>query len=490
VETETPSATALWQLSAQQLASAIRNGEVSSREVVDAHLERIEAVNPSVNAVRVVLADQAREQAGEADRRLATGDSAGPLHGVPISVKENVDVAGTATTWGLAAMAGAISESDAPAVANLRAAGAIPIARGNMPDLALRWHTDNELAGATLNAWDPGRTPGGSSGGEAVSLATGMAPLAVGNDLGGSLRWPSQCAGTCALRPSHGRIPDASTIPPTDAPPTIQYFNSQGPMARHVEDLRVAFDAMISPSSRDPWYAPAPAVGAPSSGPIAVGVAVPEGTDSSVAAGVRRAAAALADADYELSESMPPDVDRAAALWAELLNEDVRRFWPAVAPAASADARRFIEIILGATETLDVEGYAMRWQERQALARRWSVHLGSVPLTLAPIYLQQPFAPGDDIRDLESVGQIVEGLKMVVPVNLLGLPSVAVPVGLDESGLPLAVQIIGPRFREDLLLDAAAAIERAIGTVTPIDPRGKDIPRAVSERRRSPDSSV
>ncbi len=211
----------LWQLGAADLAAAIRDRSVSSRDVVDAHLARIEAVNPKLNAVTVTLADNARRAAADADRWLAAGDELGPLHGVPFTVKENVDVAGSATTQGLVARADAVAALDAPVVANLRAAGAIPFARTNLPDYALRWHTDNALHGATRNPWDATRTPGGSSGGEAAALAAGLTPLGFGNDLGGSLRWPSQCCGTTAIRPTFGRVPHAHTVEPVDSPLSI-----------------------------------------------------------------------------------------------------------------------------------------------------------------------------------------------------------------------------------------------------------------------------
>src|SRR4051795_4502864 len=235
----------IWELSAARQAAAIRARELSSREVVAAHLERIESVNPAVNALRVVLSEQALAAADEAAR--STG---GPLHGVPVSVKENVDVAGTATSWGV--LEHAIAPLDAPVVANLRQAGAIVLGRGNMADFALRWHTESALAGATINPRDPSLTPGGSSGGEAAALATGMIGLGVGNDLGGSLRFPSQCCGTVALRPSHGRIPDAGVIPASETALSIQQFNVQGPMARTIEDLWLAFEVMSAPSPRDP----------------------------------------------------------------------------------------------------------------------------------------------------------------------------------------------------------------------------------------------
>lgn len=176
---------------AGDLARMIASAEVTSTEVVEAYLARIEEVNPDLNAVTVTLADEARAAAAAVDRAVAAGGSLGPLAGVPFTVKENIDVAGSATTWGVAALAGQVASTDAPVVARLREAGAIPLARTNLPDSAFRWDTVSGRAGRTRNPWDPTRTAGGSSGGEAVALATGMTPLSLGNDLGGSLRVPS-----------------------------------------------------------------------------------------------------------------------------------------------------------------------------------------------------------------------------------------------------------------------------------------------------------
>jgi amidase len=217
--------TELWRQGAGELAAAIRDRRASSREVVEAHLGRIEAVNPRVNAVTKVLAEEALRAADDADRRLAAGDEVGPLHGVPVTVKENIDLAGHPTTQGVAALAGAVPAMDAPHIAHLRAAGAIPLARTNLPDFALRWHTDNAVYGATRNPWDASRTAGGSSGGEGVALATGMTALGIGNDLGGSLRWPAQCSGICSLKPTLGRIPNASSIEPVDSPISLQLMS-------------------------------------------------------------------------------------------------------------------------------------------------------------------------------------------------------------------------------------------------------------------------
>src|SRR5439155_3736167 len=199
---------------AGELARLIATGEVTSAEDVEPRLARIADVNRDVNAVTVTLADEARAAAANVDRSVAAGEPLGPLAGVPFTVKENIDVAGSATTWGVAALAGQIASTDAPMVARLREAGAIPLARTNLPDFAFRWDTASGRAGRTRNPWDPTRTPGGSSGGEAAALASGMTPLGFGNDLGGSLRVPSQMCGTTALRPSRGRVADAAVTEP------------------------------------------------------------------------------------------------------------------------------------------------------------------------------------------------------------------------------------------------------------------------------------
>ena len=243
----------LWRLGAADLAAAIRTRQVTSREVLEAHLARVAAVNPQVNAITTVLETQARAAADAADAALQRGDAVGPLHGVPVTVKVNIDVAGSPTTDGMPAFAGAIPGRDAPLVARLRAAGAIPFARTNMPDLGLRWHTDSSLHGATRNPWDPAVTPGGSSGGEAVAVATGMSPLGIGNDVGGSVRWPSQCCGTAAIRPTLGRLPHHDSTLPMEVPIAFRMFMTDGPIARHVRDLRLALSVGGGASPYDPW---------------------------------------------------------------------------------------------------------------------------------------------------------------------------------------------------------------------------------------------
>jgi amidase len=469
---ESTSSTQLWQLSAGQLAETIRTRRASSREVVEAHLARIDAVNQHLNAITSVLMDRALAEAGEADRRLAAGDRAGPLHGVPFTIKENIDLAGSATTHGVSALAGAVASVDAPAVAHLRGAGAIPVGRTNLPDFGLRWHTDSDMHGATVNPWASSRTPGGSSGGEAVALATGMTPLGVGNDLAGSLRWPAQCNGICSIKPTTGRVPRASCTEPLDPPLSLQLMAVNGPMARRVSDLRVALEAMILPSPRDPSHIPLPLSGPPPPTPIRVAVVTDPagaGVSPDVAAGVRRAAEALAAAGYDVDEIEPPEIALAAATFRQVLMPDVRVTWPLSAPLASADANRSMELFMELAPEIDRATYARAFMTRRALARAWSKFQAERPLIVAPVSTQPPFELGADLT-LEGAAAIQHALRLVVAVNLLGLPAVAVPAGVG-GGLPQAVQIIGPAFREDLCLDAAEVVEEAAGLEMPVDPR-------------------
>src|SRR5919204_346369 len=260
----------IWQHSAIELAELIAKRQLSSLEVVNAHLARIDAVNPALNAVVRVLADEARAAAASADRRLAAGETVGPLHGVPFTVKENIDMAGLPTTWGVSALAQAVVPADAPVVERMRAAGAIPIGRTNLPDMALRIHTVSSLHGLTRNPWHGGRTASGSSGGEASALASGMSPIGLGNDIGGSLRNPANACGIASIRPSCGRVPDAGYVPTQEHLLAVQLMNVQGPMARRVADVRLGLRVLMGSHPRDPWSIDAPFEGPTLRRPIRV----------------------------------------------------------------------------------------------------------------------------------------------------------------------------------------------------------------------------
>ena len=465
----------IWRLTATELAQRIARRELSSAEVVDAHLARIDAINPALNAVVRVLADEARAAAALADQQLAAGDKVGPLHGVPFTVKENIDMAGLPTTWGVPALAQAVVPKDAPVVERMRAAGAIPIARTNLPDMALRVHTMSSLHGLTRNPWHPGRTAGGSSGGEAAALASGMSPIGLGNDIGGSLRNPANACGIASIRPSAGRVPDAGYVPAEDHLLAVQLMNVQGPMARRVADVRLCLKILMGAHPRDPWSIDAPFDGPPLVRPIRVAVlAEPPGgsTDPSVAATVRRAAQALTEAGYAVEETSPPRYEDAVNCWARLIMGDFASVLALLSPMMGAEANVFLNHFNKDVPPLaDTAAYSQLMIDRDGIARAWSMFMAEWPLLLTPTWTQLPFEHGFDSATPEGTAATKALMRPVVPANLLGLPSACGPAGRDETtGLPIGVLVTGRRFREDLCLEAAEAIEARLGLPTPIDP--------------------
>jgi amidase len=459
-----------WRMGASDLARAIRQGQVSSRQVLEAHLERIADINPQVNAITRVLMDEARAAADDADLALRRGRAPGALHGVPFTVKVNVDVDGSATDDGMPVFAETLPASDAPVVARLRAAGAIPIARTNMPDLGLRWHTASSLHGATINPWNRDLTPGGSSGGESVAVATGMSPLGIGNDIGGSVRWPSQCCGTSALRPTHGRLPQYGSTLPIELPPSFQLFLTDGPIARHVRDLRLALAVCGGRSPYDPWSLTA--VERPVAGPLRVAYTVDpaaQGCDPSIADGVRHAVELLRRQGCAVEEAEPASISEAHDLWGSLLSAETRlAVAPVVGSLLSSDAMTVVNHVLANFRELDHVGHLAALSQRTRVAREWEVFFERFDVLLGPVSCEPPFRVGDDLT-ADGMARILRANRLVTSCNLLGLPAAVVPVGI-AGGLPQSVQIVGGRFGEDACLTAAQIIEDASRPIVPIEP--------------------
>lgn len=243
-----------------------------SREVVQSSLDRIAEVNPKLNALVEVYAEEALHNTDRADRAVSAGEELGSLHGIPMSIKINSDEKGKATTSGVVAFKNNIAAEDAPHVANLRRAGAIFVGRNNSPAFSYRWFTNNDLHGRTLNPWDHSRTPGGSSGGAAAAVASGMMPIAGGKDIGGSVRYPAYACGIMGIRPTIGRVPSRYGSVDQDQSLSVQMMLTQGPLARTVEDLRLALQAMSHFHPRDPIRASVPLSAQPLKGPIRVGL--------------------------------------------------------------------------------------------------------------------------------------------------------------------------------------------------------------------------
>lgn len=463
----------LWRWRATDLADAIRTRRISSREATEACLARTHAVNPLLNAIVDLREDEALRAADDADRAVARGDALGVLHGVPVTTKVNVDQRGCATTNGIVAFKDAIATEDSPVVANLRRAGAVIFGRTNTPAFSFRWFTENDLHGRTLNPWSRGHTPGGSSGGASSAVAAGMGPLAHGNDLAGSVRYPAYCTGVYGLRPSFGRIPNFLPSAAEERSPGIQLMSVQGPLARSVADLRLGLRAMAERDVRDPWWVPAPLAGPAPARPIRVAVTrtVPGAVvHPAIAAAVDRAAGWLADAGYAVEAVEPPDLGEAAALWSTIAdNEAVRLMGPAIGRLGDEGIRRAFAGMTRHTPMLDTEAYLRALARRTTLIRRWNLFLEDHPIVLGPVCAEPPFPWGLDVDSHEGIDRIARAQGTQFAVPLLGLPAVSAPTGFVD-GLPIGVQLIGARFREDVVLDAAEVIEARDPCVAPIDP--------------------
>jgi amidase len=463
----------LWRWDAVELAAAIRTRKVSSREAVQSVLERLETVNPAINAVTVVLAEPALAAGDAADAAVKRGEALGMLHGVPVTIKENIDQTDQATTNGIVAYKDVIATRDSPPVANWKRAGAVIVGRTNTPGFSLRWHTDNALRGRTFNPWARERTPGGSSGGAASALASGIAPLAHGNDLGGSVRYPAYCCGVAGIRPTLGRVPAYNQTAGDERPPSLQLMSVQGPLARRVRDVRLGLAAMAQRDPRDPWWVPAPLEGPSPARPIRVALSVDpakQGVHPDVAEAVRAAGAALAEAGYAVEEVDPPDIAGAAACWAALIGAELRHvILPYILKHGDADVIRCTELTLEQGPDLGLDAYLKSLGDRSKHVRDWMLFFERYPLVVGPVSTEPPFTVGFDVESLERTRDVLQAQRLLVAVNLLGLPAVSVPTGL-WGGLPLGVQVIGGRYREDLCLDAAEAIEAQRGLPTPVDP--------------------
>ncbi|MFE6082831.1 amidase [Streptomyces virginiae] len=467
---------ALWRMSAAAQAEAVRGGKVSAVELVDSHLDRIASVNPTVNAVTQLLAERAREAAGRLDRRRAAGDPLGPLAGVPFTVKESTAIEGVPTTFGTARFRDLVAPADAPPVARLRAAGAVPIGHSNLPTLILAgMHTRSELYGDTVNPWDSGRTPGGSSGGDAVAVATGMAALGLGNDSGGSVRIPAQFCGVAALKPTTGRFPaDHRILGPDDPGPASQMLVTDGPLARSVGDLALAYEVLAGTDPRDPRAVPVPAYGEPLPGRVKVAVVADpggHGVHPTVRAAVTTAADALRDAGYDVREVADvPRLDEALDAYGRITVTEFAPNWPVVRTLLGRGGDRYIAMMMERTPPASADAFMKLMGTWLNIRRSWAEFLDEYPLLLGPVFTEPPVEPGLESRDRAGRDRVGSGMRLCTVTSFVGVPGVAVPTGTVD-GLPCGVQIVGRAFREDLCLAAARAVEDRLGVLTPIDPR-------------------
>ena len=462
--------TELWRRTGSEIATLVAERKVSAREVAQDALARLAAVNPAINAVVQEMPDQALAAADAVDAALAKGQPVGPLAGVPVTIKVNVDQAGFATTNGLRIQRDLVAQEDNPVVANMKKAGAVIIGRTNTPAFSLRWFTRNSLHGHTKNPRDARLTPGGSSGGASAAVAAGIGAIGHGSDIGGSIRYPAYACGIHGLRPTLGRIPAWNPSGPERAI-GAQLMAVSGPLARSIADLRLSLAAMAAEDLRDPWWVPAPLEGPPAPKRAALCVR-PEGLDTApeVERALRDAALRLQERGWTIVETPCPPLREPARLQAMLwLGESRRHMNAAIAREEDPDASFVFAQMEGLCPTPDMNAFQDGLQARAGFLRQWQLFLKNYPVLLLPVCAELPFPDLLDVESPEAFQRVLEAQLVQVGLPLMGLPGLTVTTG-SVGATPVGVQLIAGRYREDLLLQAGAAIEAGGAPVEACDP--------------------
>ncbi len=462
---------AIWRLSATQLADRIRWKAISAREAAQAALDRLDQVNPAINAVIDHRPEEVLAQADAIDQRIARGEDVGPLGGVPVTIKCNADQTGFATTNGLTLQRDLIAAEDNPVVSNLRRAGAVLLGRTNTPAFSLRWFTSNLVHGATRNPRDKKLTPGGSSGGAGAAIAAGIGHLAHGTDIAGSIRYPAYACGVHGLRPTLGRVPAWNPSGP-DRTIGPQLMAVSGPIARTIADLRLGLLAMSAPDPRDPWWTPAPLEG-PARPRLAAlclrpgGLAiVPEVEAALRDAGRRLEAAGWTVQQVEDVPSLHEATEIVLRLW---LGDGFDAFAAAVEREADPGALAILAAFRRMAGAMAPDVVARTLQSRMALTRAWSLFLDRYPVLLLPVSAELPFPDDLDLQGEAGMERVYAAQLVQTGLPAMGLPGLTVSTGMVGT-VPVGVQVVAGRYREDLCLLAGEAIEAGGVPPSPIDP--------------------
>ena len=439
------------------IAKMIREREVSPVEVVERHLERIAELNPALNAI-VTLAPDALERAKEAEAAVTRDDQLGSLHGVPVTIKDTIETAGLRSTSGSVIRQDYVPKTDAPAVARLKAAGAIVLGKTNAAEMAMDYTADNPVFGRTNHPLNAELTPGGSSGGEAVAIATCMSPGGIGSDLAGSVRIPAHFCGICGLKPTIGRIPGEGQFPPSSGPYSLGAVI--GPMARTVGDLRLLFAALSGDPIDRPWE-------------YIRDFRVSWYTDDGVtpvteetARAVATAAQALRDAGVQVEQRRPPHVERGNELWLKMFSRASVVQLRKIYKGREQEGGSFVSWRL---ETADhtppptLDEYIAGWMDRDRLREELLQWMDSTPIIIAPVGAT-PAYPHDTLKVTvrDTTMGTFRAFSYAQTFNVFDLPVVTVPAGKSNVGLPIGVQIVGMPFAEEMVLEAAEIIEDAL----------------------------
>lgn len=458
----------LWRLDATDQAQLVARREVSALEVLESHLERMDEVNPRLNAVVERDDDLARDAAQSVDR----GAVAGPLAGAVATSKINTDHAGWTVDNGIAALRGNKSAGTAACIIGMAGDGAVFAGRTNSPAYAMRFHTGNDLHGETWNPHGQHLSPGGSSGGAAAAVASGMCAVAQGNDVGGSIRQPAFCNGIVGLRPTMGRMTTGASNPNPRAF-TGQLMATHGPLTRTMRDLRTVFSSMTRVHNRlDPLWTPVPTEFPADQVPRRVALVTHDGLhlDPCAVDAVRAAGRMLADAGYDVEEVAAPDTDRLFSLWMRLGAHDIVNV---LAPMLSSIGDSGLAEVFGNWlphfPPATAETVMGAFTEREMILRRWNRLLEERPLVVVPALAVRHVRHNEDRESTDSMLRLAETSRWFLNLPALGLPVLAMPMD-PLHGDPQGVQIVGRAWREDVLLDAGDAIEARRGAVSVVDP--------------------
>jgi amidase len=462
----------LWRLPATEVAAAVRAKKVSAKEVAQSALARLDAVNPKINAVIEHRPDEVLAQAVAIDAAISRGEELGPLAGVPVTAKANIDQEGFATTNGLKLQRDTIARSNSPVVDNLRKAGAVLLGRTNCPAFSYRWFTTNLIHGDTKNPRDPSITPGGSSGGAGASVAAGIGHIAHGTDIAGSIRYPAYACGVHGLRPTLGRVAAFNAaLPERTIGPQISAVS--GPLARTIGDLRVALAAMSGFDARDPWWVPAPLEGPAMPKRVAL-CFNPDGleTVAEVKAAVADAAKRLERAGWTVEEVATPPLREPADLQTKLwLGDGYEAQLEAAEREGDPGALACLRGNRSKVFPFDATTLSKVLVRRATLTREWLLFLEKYPVLLMPVSGELPFPDHLDRKDEASFTRVWQAQVPQIAIPFMGLPGLTVSTGL-VGRVPVGVQLVAGRYREDLCLLAGEAIEAGGTPSAPIDPVG------------------
>lgn len=469
--------------SAREIAEQIRRKEISPVAVAQAHLDRIACLNPKLNAFVDYRQEVVLAQAREAEQAVLRGDELGPLHGVPVSIKSSIDVAGHRCEAGTRLRAGRVAVEDAPLVARLRAAGAVILGVTNTPELLMAWETDNLLYGRTNNPWDLSRTAGGSSGGEAAAIAAGLSAGGVGSDGGGSIRVPAHFCGICGLKPTPGRIPTTGHFPKPGGP--FALIGVVGPMARTIEDVRTLFTVMAGLDYGDPCAAPVErreveaealtlsfrmlSIETLKIGTFEDDGRTPVTTETRVA--VRRAAALLSGCGFHVEAFRPEGLEESRQLWWDFFGVAGGMLLGPMLRGRDAELNSELSPILQEFQSWAKvrphtgESLLAAWVGRDAVRERILLQMAKYPVLICPTAAIPAFRHGE--RGWPVEGKTVKYLdawSYCEWFNLLGFPAAVVPMGYSDDGLPIGVQIVGRPWEDEVVLAVAAMLERERGS--------------------------